>query len=131
MSFLIQRIQLRYTKMLGGGKDLKAEDDSLPGDEFLNRIITILETCYDQEDYTIEDMAGQLYLSRSQLFRKIKAMTGQSPSTFLRSFRLRKAQLLLQSQPLMNISEVAYATGFNSPKYFSNVFLEEFGHRPR
>jgi len=131
MSFLIQRIQLRYTKMLGGGEDLKAEDDSLPGDEFLNRIITILETCYDQEDYTIEDMAGQLYLSRSQLFRKIKAMTGQSPSTFLRSFRLRKAQLLLQSQPLMNISEVAYATGFNSPKYFSNVFLEEFGHRPR
>jgi len=131
ISSLIQRMQMRYSKMVAASEPLTAEMEVLPGDAFLTQVLTILETCYDQEEYTIEDMAGQLFLSRSQLFRKIKAMTGQSPSTFLRSFRLKKAKILLQNHPEMNISEVAYATGFNSPKYFSNVFLEEFGHRPR
>ena len=131
ISSLIQRMQMRYSKMVAASEPLTADMEALPGDAFLTQVLTILETCYDQEEYTIEDMAGQLFLSRSQLFRKIKAMTGQSPSTFLRSFRLKKAKILLQNHPEMNISEVAYATGFNSPKYFSNVFLEEFGHRPR
>ncbi|MBK8602983.1 MAG: helix-turn-helix transcriptional regulator [Saprospiraceae bacterium] len=99
-------------------------NESTLEDDFINRVLSILEGHYAKEEFTIEDMADQVFMSRSQLFRKIKAMTGHSPSTFLRSFRLKKAKQLLFSRPDLNISEVAYSTGFSSPKYFSNVFLE-------
>lgn len=131
MIALIQRMQIRHIEKIKNDQPGNAEAESTPEDAFIVQVLSILEMHYPEENFSIEDMADQVFMSRSQLFRKIKALTGHSPSTFLRSFRLKKAKELLRDQPDLNISEVAYATGFNSPKYFSNVFLEEFGHRPR
>ena len=68
-------------------------------------------------------------MSRSQLFRKIKALTGQSPSLFIRAIRLERGKELLQTTE-MSISEIAYEVGFSTPAYFSDAFLEAFGVRP-
>ena len=131
MMSLIRRMQIRHFGIMNSDLPENLRNESTLEDDFINRVLSILEGHYAKEEFSIEDMAEQIFMSRSQLFRKIKAMTGHSPSTFLRSFRLKKAKQLLFARPDMNISEVAYSTGFSSPKYFSNVFLEEFGHRPR
>ena len=68
-------------------------------------------------------------MSHSQLFRKIKALTGKSIVAYLRSYRLLKGWELLQTTT-MNVSEVAYEVGFTDPGYFSRMFLEEFGVSP-
>ena len=68
-------------------------------------------------------------MSRSSLYAKVKALTDRTPALFIRSIRLQKAKELLD-QKEMNISEVAYAVGFDDPAYFSRCFSEEFGHSP-
>ena len=68
-------------------------------------------------------------MSRSQLHRKIKALTGKSPSLYLRSVRLTKAKKMIEEKA-GNISEIAYTVGFSSPIYFSRCFKDEFGYPP-
>lgn len=129
MSQLISRMRERYRTVMHGPAEA-LEEVAGPEDIFLLQVMAILEDRYAAEEYSIEDMAQQLFMSRSQLFRKVKALTGDSPSVFLRSFRLKKARELFDSNKGLTVSEVAYAVGFSSPRYFSNVFLEEFGYRP-
>ena len=74
-------------------------------------------------------LSQSLGMSRSQVFRKVKALTGQSPSVFVRAVRLERAKELLQTTDL-NVTEVAYEVGFSTPAYFSDAFLEAFGVRP-
>ncbi len=141
ISRLIHRMREKYVSLMDGISGDKVVQpkmetpsgiqDSMPGEEFLLQVMAILEDHYTNEEYSIEDLAGQLFMSRSQLFRKVKVLTGNSPSTFVRSFRLHKAKALLEARPDLTISEVAYSVGFNSPKYFSNVYLDEFGVRPK
>ena len=68
-------------------------------------------------------------MSRSQLFRKMKALTDYSPSQFIRTYRLQKANELLQSSDL-TISEISWQVGFKDPSHFSKSFQEEFGFTP-
>ena len=74
-------------------------------------------------------MAKEVHLSKMQLYRKLKSLTGQSPTLFVRSYRLQKAKELLQTSEL-NISEIAYSVGFTDPAYFSRAFKEKFGVPP-
>ena len=69
-------------------------------------------------------------LSDSQLYRKLKALTNQSPSVFIRDQRLTQSALLLKNLEL-HIAEVAYRSGFNDPNYFSRVFHRKYGQSPR
>ena len=73
----------------------------------------------------IDDFSHYLGLSKSGLYRKLMAITAKSPSTFLKEYRLCQALELLNKK-YMNISEVAFETGFNSPAYFSKCFQETF-----
>ena len=68
-------------------------------------------------------------MSRSNLFRKIKALTGQSVTLFIRNLRLEKAKGLLETTE-MNVSEVCFKVGFTSPNYFSRIFQKVFGVAP-
>jgi AraC-like DNA-binding protein len=68
-------------------------------------------------------------MSRVQLHRKLKALSGKSASNYLRSVRLNKAKQMIEEQK-GNISEIAYSVGFSSPQYFSRSFKEEFGFPP-
>jgi AraC-like DNA-binding protein len=96
---------------------------------FVKRFYEIVEEHIIDDDFSIEDLADSLNLSRSQVHRKIKGLTGMSTSLYIRHIRLQKAMVLLTSTDL-NVSEIAYQTGFKTPVYFSQVFKESFGISP-
>lgn len=96
---------------------------------FLAQVRMVLQQRYTDPDFDVEALAAALHLSRSQLFRKVKALTGETPTVLLRAFRLHKARVLLR-QGGRTVSEVAYGSGFSSPSYFSDVYLQVFGQRP-
>ena len=96
---------------------------------FLQKIETILEENFADDNFALPQLCQKIGMSRSQLFRKLKALTGESPSRFIRTYRLKKAKLLLLTTEL-NVSEVARETGFASLPHFSRVYQEEFGFSP-
>lgn len=98
-------------------------------DAFLQKIRDIIEKDLSNSEIGMLQLVRQIGMSRSQIFKKVKALTGNSPSIYMRSIRLYHAQELLKKNEL-NISEIAYKVGFSSPVYFSDVYLEEFGVRP-
>lgn len=122
-----ERLRLKYQSELY--KRLPEENDGALSEEFLNKAVRILEQNYRNEKFRIEDLYLQLGISRVQLHRKLIALTGQSSSNFIRSFRLQKARKLLQETD-KNVSEVAYAVGFPDPNYFTRVFTLEYGITP-
>jgi len=77
----------------------------------------------------IDDLGAQLGMSRVQLYRKVKALTGISPVELLREMRLQRAYNLLVSTT-KSVSEIAFEVGFNTPSYFSNCFKKQFGKYP-
>lgn len=99
-------------------------------EEFMRKVITVIEKHLSEEDFSIEEFSGELNMSRVQLHRKIKALAGKSAGHFLRSVRLAKAKQFIEEQK-GNISEIAYSVGFSSPAYFTKCFKEEFGYLPR
>jgi len=98
-------------------------------DAFLQKIRVIVEEHLADADFEVDKLARLTGMSRSQLFRKVKALTGQSPSIFIRSIRLHRGKELLETTQ-MNVSEVAYHVGFSTPTYFSDAFNEYYGIRP-
>ncbi|OIP85163.1 MAG: hypothetical protein AUK44_00370 [Porphyromonadaceae bacterium CG2_30_38_12] len=105
------------------------ESDSIDGN-FLRKAISVVEENLDNFDFTHEQLIDAMNSSKSTLYRKIKSLTGLSPSEFVRNIRLKHACLMLKSET-GNISDIAYAVGFNDPKYFSTCFKAEFGVTPR
>ncbi|MFM9950912.1 MAG: ATP-binding protein [Saprospiraceae bacterium] len=97
--------------------------------QFLQKIRSIVEHNLSDADFEMPHLERAVAMSRSQIFRKIKALTGKSPSQFIRSIRLQHGRQLLQTTGL-TVSEIAYKVGFANVKYFSDAFLEEFGERP-
>ena len=80
-------------------------------------------------ELNVEELGADLGMSRVQLYRKVKALTGLSPVELIRMTRLKRAELLLQ-QGGKTVSEVAYEVGFSSPSYFSKCFRDYFGCSP-
>ncbi len=99
-------------------------------DEFIRKIRQEIEGNIDDENFGITELGRAIGMSRAQIHRKVKALTGRSTSIFIRSIRLHKAKAILQNTDL-NISQVAYEVGFRDPKYFSRTFAEEFGQLPK
>lgn len=98
-------------------------------DVFLTKVRTILDEHLADNHYSVDDLAGEVGLSRVQLYRKVKALTGSSAIDLLRKTRLAKARELLETTD-KTISEVAYDTGFSAPSYFTKCFREEYGITP-
>jgi DNA-binding response OmpR family regulator len=97
--------------------------------EFLQKINALLEDRLDDENLSVEDVAGLLYVSRVQLHRKLKALTGHPANEFIRNYRLDRALEMLKNQE-GNVSQIAARTGFKNQKYFSVRFKERFGISP-
>lgn len=98
-------------------------------DQFLKKLHKAIEKKLDDRDLGVNHLCRTVHLSNSQLNRKLKALTGQTPVQFIRSIRLNKAYRLIQEGGF-NISEIAFETGFNDPAYFSRVFTQKFGCPP-
>lgn len=96
---------------------------------FVENVCNIVETHLADEQFSVELLAREIGLSRSQLNRKLKALTDLSPNKFIQSFRLQKAKEMLE-QGSGNVSEVALETGFNSTAYFIKCFGDKYGQTP-
>ncbi|MFZ1517249.1 MAG: two-component regulator propeller domain-containing protein [Ignavibacteriaceae bacterium] len=93
--------------------------------EFLQKAITIVEKNISNPDFDSDIFAKEIFLSRSQLHRKIQSISGQSTGEFIRTFRLKKAAgLILEKQ--FSITQIAFEVGFNSPSHFSKAFKQLF-----
>lgn len=98
-------------------------------EEFLMKLMDFMSVSWNKANLKINDFSSSLGISKSQLYRKVLAMTGVSLNIFLKDYRLRHALASLEEQKL-NISEIAFDCGFNSPAYFSKCFYEAFGILP-
>ena len=96
---------------------------------FLNQIKEVIEQNISNDQFSVDDLSEAVGMSRSQLHRKLKALTDQSTSNYIRNYRLHRAADLLK-QNHGTVSEIAYSVGFNSQTYFSSSFKELFGYAP-
>jgi len=96
---------------------------------FIDKLMSIIEQNISNEDFSVEILCDEIGMSRAQLHRKIKAITNQSASEFIRNFRIQRAAELLK-QDAGNIAEISYQVGFNSQAYFTKTFQEVYGQTP-
>ena len=122
-------LQQKYSvdTLIAPQNNSKAPTDK--NDVFLQKVITHIEDDLGNHEFGSAQLASALALSESQLYRKLKAITDTSTAIFIRSVRLEKAKILLQTST-KNVSEIAYETGFNDPNWFGKVFKEKFGVPP-
>nr|MBX2815174.1 response regulator [Saprospiraceae bacterium] len=96
---------------------------------FLQTVQQSLLDHIEDSDFGVEDIANGMNLSKNQFYRKMKALTGQSPTVYVRDIRLNEARDLLE-RTTMNVSEIAFRVGFNDPNYFTRLFHRKFGKAP-
>ena len=137
---LRKKLQAKYGNWEIGNSDLpthqfpnspipQSPNSPDPEDAFLQKVREAVMEHLSDSSFSVDDLCRSLSMSQSQLHRKLSALTGKNATLFIRSIRLAKAKELLRDKT-MTVSEVAYAVGFNDPKYFSRVFSEEFGVSP-
>ena len=97
--------------------------------EFMNNVLSYINENINDEKLNVENLAGELFLSRSKLYRKIKALTGDTANEFIRKVRLEKAKQIIEGTEY-TISEICYKVGFSSPSYFTKCFKDHFGVLP-
>ncbi len=124
---LRRTLQSRYLQMDTISETL----DDLPQkeDHFIRDLQIIIQENLQNPDFGIQQICRSLRMSRAQVYRKVKALTGISVNLYIRKFRIRKGFELLKNQNL-NVSEVAYEVGFKDPAYFSRTFRSEYGISP-
>ncbi len=112
-----------------------SDDYSIPkelnsiDEQFMKRVLNVINEHISEEEFSIEILGKESAMSRPQMYKKIKALTGKSPSLFLRSVRLVKAKKMIK-EGVGTISEIAYSVGYSSPAYFTKCFSDEFGYSP-
>ena len=103
---------------------LSAQDE-----QFLNKLMKIIQENFKDPDFNVKEISKDTHLSRSQLFKKVKRLTGYTPNILIREFRLIEALKLLD-QKEDQIAQIAFDTGFNSPSWFSKIFAKRFHMLP-
>ncbi|MFN8302357.1 MAG: ATP-binding protein [Saprospiraceae bacterium] len=124
-----RKLQLKYQQNMLAPTPTEATPASDTEDVFLQKVRAIVEANYQQEDFGLPQLCQKIGMSRSQLFRKMKALTDIAPSDLIRTHRLNKAKALLESGAA-NVAEAAWQVGFKDPSYFSKLYQEEFGETP-
>lgn len=128
-NLLRSRIMLR--SVFAGDKQETDEEEKLNEADktFVGRLRTAIQENLGDSDFSVERLGEEIGLSRVQLYRKVKALTGQTPVELLRKARLTKARQLLEKTE-KSVSEIAYEVGFTSPSYFNKCFKDEFDINP-
>lgn len=101
--------------------------------KFLEKAMMVVKDNYKNSDFEVSDFIREMGISKSLLNKKMQSLAGQSAGQFIRNYRLNLARELLLKNKVnhtMNISEIAYAVGFNDPKYFTRCFTKHFNVTP-
>ena len=105
--------------------DLTSNDE-----EFLKRCIACVQKNIGNFDFDQQQFAEQTGNSKSTLYKKLKSLTGMNTSAFIRSIRMKTACEVLEKNPTIRVSDLAYSVGYNDPKYFSSCFMKDYGVLP-
>jgi DNA-binding response OmpR family regulator len=97
---------------------------------FLEKVNRLIEQNIENPDFGVNEFSQGMNLGRTSLFQKIKGITGQTPNEYILTVKMKQATCLLVNHPELNISDVAYRLGFNTQKYFSKCFKNQFGITP-
>lgn len=126
-------LQQRKTLREKFGKEIKVEPASIAvtslDNEFLKKAFNVIEQNLSNTEFNSEAFAKEMFLSRSQLHRKLLALTGQAPGEFVRTFRLKKAASLILEKTL-SVTQIAFEVGFSSPSHFTKAFRQQFNCLP-
>jgi DNA-binding response OmpR family regulator/two-component sensor histidine kinase len=125
---------LRTRQVLGniaGKENIKKANYTSPDEEFLSTAVELIKENITERDFTIDVLCAKLGFSRSNLFRKLKGLTGMTPSDLMIKIKLNHAVELFKSNQNMRIADIAYESGFHDPKYFSTVFKKFYGKTPK
>lgn len=140
--FNLKVLQLKISNLIESRKKLRqlfgrvekpsAEESTtnLIDQQFIERAYTVVEKHIQESELSVDQFAREMMVSKSLLFKKIKAITGYSIVDFVNLHKLRKAATRLANDQQLNISDVAFEVGFNDPKYFSRVFRKVYGLSP-
>ncbi len=134
---LRRKLQIRYAGVQLFNLQKADPNNPIPTSEkgvqleetFLKKVNAVIEKHLSDSNFEVPRLSRELGMSHSQLYRKIKALTGKSIAAYIRSYRLRQGRELLQTTDEY-ISEIAYSVGFSDPAYFSRTFFEEFHKTP-
>ena len=109
--------------------DSDEQADTVSTSQFITHFKEVVETRLDDSELSVEDLAADMNLSRVQLYRKVKSITGSTPVELLRTARLNRAYQMLMTTD-HSVSEIAYQVGFTAPSYFTKCFKEAYGMLP-
>ncbi|WP_298422646.1 two-component regulator propeller domain-containing protein [uncultured Kordia sp.] len=130
LSQLITSRQLIFNKYFSVISDADNKTTTSIDKEFIEKVLGYINESIGDPNLNVESLASQLNLSRSQFYRKIKALTNQTANEFIRNIRLLRAKQIIETGN-NNISEVCYKVGFSSPSYFTKCFKSHFGVLPK
>lgn len=124
-----QLLREKFQKTLIEGKeeDVQCSDAD---QRFLSKVVDSVFTLMDRKQVDVHNVASQLCMSHQQLYRKIVSLTGVTPATYIMQLRMKRARLLLENHPEMNIFEVATSCGFDEPSNFTRNFRKIYGVPP-
>ncbi len=139
--FNLKYLEVTVRKLIENREKLKehfSQSHILPSDvqisgidaEFIKKVNNAIQENLDNSSFGVEELAGKTNLSTSQLYRKLKLLTGQIPNAYLRNYRLQAAAELLSANPGINMKNVMYEVGIESASHFSHVFKKKFGCSP-
>lgn len=128
---LIHSRTLLRSLFSGNSKEEEKEEEMLGTQDqtFVTRLREVIRDNMGDSDFSVERIGEEIGLSRVQLYRKVKALTGQTPVELLRKARLERSRRLIEKTE-KSVSEIAYEVGFTSPSYFNKCFKDEFGISP-
>ena len=126
-----RELRRRLLESMTGGVDLNSIEPALPSippadERFIQDLLAFVEKNIDNAEFTIDDFASAMAMSRTVFYHKVRSIVGCSPVEFVTQIRLKRAAQLLDASQ-MNVSEIAYASGFNDPRYFARCFKKKFG----
>ncbi len=130
ISNLIEQRKRLAAKFRKGMTELpKPSKEPSLDEKFVHRVKAIVEANLSDYTFSVEKMAEEIHLSRTQLFRKLKGVTGLSPNEFINNIRLQKAAKLILAKS-DTVSQIGYSVGFNDQSYFAKRFRKKFGKSP-
>lgn len=99
--------------------------------EFMDRAMQLIEDNLDKAEFSVDQFAREMSVSRTKLYAKVKAITNQTPNELILSMRMKKAAVMLKEHPELSIAEISDKLGFCSPRYFSRCFKDKFNVSPQ